>query len=542
MRYRGALLRDRFGLTVAQARPNASLDSQGMAMKPPAAARLRRRSSDAIGPQDCGGGLLDGEASVVNLAGRFPPTTSACRSILRISVPILTGIIGLSELALLFGCGVVARHVCLPAGAAGSDGGALLAIVLATWATSACLQRMNVYRISAFRVVRRQCRPLVLALLVGVLVLIACLTVLRNGRLPAWLWPADWLAVCGMGLGLFRLLVSQMIASWREAGRLVCKVALVGDPAAAQLFMKQQRLHNQSLTGLPTDVVGVFSDQRDTGDIARLLEHSQREALDAVLLTMFSAPRARIEAACEELSSVVASIYLMLDGDMPPASEQQPPSLCDVPLLLVRRRPLSDWQHARKMVFDRICSLILLLVLSPLLAGIVLLIKIDSAGPVLFRQPRIGLNNVPFICYKFRTMADAAADLLADRQTVRGDERLTRAGAWLRRYNLDELPQLLNVLRGEMSLVGPRPHAPNTKVEGRLFADAVAKYGVRHRVRPGITGWAQVNGWRGPTATIEQVEQRVAHDLYYIERWSLAFDIKILCLTVLREFKGKIAF
>jgi lipopolysaccharide/colanic/teichoic acid biosynthesis glycosyltransferase len=173
---------------------------------------------------------------------------------------------------------------------------------------------------------------------------------------------------------------------------------------------------------------------------------------------------------------------------------------------------------------------------------IALAIRLDSPGPVLFRQPRLGFNNRLFTCYKFRTMHHGMADLFGDRQATRGDPRVTRLGKWLRALSLDELPQLLNVLQGNMSLVGPRPHPPNTKAADKLFTDVVAKYAFRHRVKPGITGWAQVNGWRGETKTIDQIENRVSCDLAYIENWSVWFDLRILMLTLTREILSRNAF
>ena len=133
-------------------------------------------------------------------------------------------------------------------------------------------------------------------------------------------------------------------------------------------------------------------------------------------------------------------------------------------------------------------------------------------------------------------------DVMADQQTKRDDPRVTRVGKWLRKFSLDELPQLLNVMNGTMSLVGPRPHAPNTKAADKLFNEVVQQYALRHRVKPGITGWAQVNGWRGETATEEQIENRVRCDLFYIDNWSLLLDIKIAVLTVLREIHSQHAF
>jgi exopolysaccharide biosynthesis polyprenyl glycosylphosphotransferase len=203
---------------------------------------------------------------------------------------------------------------------------------------------------------------------------------------------------------------------------------------------------------------------------------------------------------------------------------------------------LKDWRAAKKMAFDFILGFLLLLVLSPFLVLIALIIQLESPGPALFRQPRLGFNNRLFTCYKFRTMHEGMADLMGDQQTTRDDPRVTRLGKWLRRLSIDELPQLLNVLQGNMSLVGPRPHAPNTKAADQLFTDVVARYAVRHSMKPGITGWAQVNGWRGETKTVEQIEKRVACDLAYIENWSVWFDLRILMLTVTREILSRNAF
>ncbi len=182
-----------------------------------------------------------------------------------------------------------------------------------------------------------------------------------------------------------------------------------------------------------------------------------------------------------------------------------------------------------KRTLDVVLSLCALIVLAPALLVVALLIKLDSRGPVLFSQRRNGLNEKSFRIYKFRTMS-VIEDGLNVQQAVEADPRITRIGRLLRRTNLDELPQLINVLKGEMSLVGPRPHAMAHDAE---FARRVPRYCERFRVRPGLTGWAQVNGLRGPTDTDAKLAARLAHDLYYIENASFAFDLKILALTVL---------
>jgi lipopolysaccharide/colanic/teichoic acid biosynthesis glycosyltransferase len=208
------------------------------------------------------------------------------------------------------------------------------------------------------------------------------------------------------------------------------------------------------------------------------------------------------------------------------------------------RPALSEWQQRQKAIFDRSVGMILLIVASPILLLAAFLVRIESPGPILFQQQRIGFNNKAFIIYKFRTMYyhNDKTSFDGSRQALRSDPRITRCGKWLRKFSIDELPQLYNVMQGNMSLVGPRPHPLNININGRPFREAVDNYDCRHRMLPGITGWAQVNGWRGPTPLIEQVEQRVAHDLFYIDNWSLGFDIRILFLTMIREIISERAF
>lgn len=195
-----------------------------------------------------------------------------------------------------------------------------------------------------------------------------------------------------------------------------------------------------------------------------------------------------------------------------------------------------------KQALDYVLATLAVVVLAPLLLLIALMVKLESPGPVFFRQPRRGWNNEIFTVLKFRSMYTHLSDIDAKRQTSRNDPRVTRVGKWLRRLSFDELPQLFNVLRGEMSLVGPRPHAPNMQVEGQLLNIASNDYLLRYSVKPGITGWAQVNGVRGEVTRREELRRRIDYDLDYIRRWSIWFDIKILALTVTREFISKNAF
>jgi exopolysaccharide biosynthesis polyprenyl glycosylphosphotransferase len=183
-----------------------------------------------------------------------------------------------------------------------------------------------------------------------------------------------------------------------------------------------------------------------------------------------------------------------------------------------------------------------LVFLSPLLLAIAAIIRLDSAGPTFFRQRRQGLGDRPFEVYKFRTMYCELGDPKGANQTKRGDPRVTRIGAFLRKTSLDELPQIFNVLRGEMSLVGPRPHTPHMLIGDKKHYEIVSEYSFRHRVKPGITGLAQVNGHRGAVDTPDQLKARIDLDLYYIDHWSLWLDVKILYRTAFVCFSGRNAY
>jgi polysaccharide biosynthesis protein PslA len=196
--------------------------------------------------------------------------------------------------------------------------------------------------------------------------------------------------------------------------------------------------------------------------------------------------------------------------------------------LSIIREPLTTGELMVKRLFDIVISSTALVLFSPILAVAALGIKLQDGGPVFFRQKRHGFNQDPFDILKFRTMTRAASDG-SFAQAQKNDKRITWLGALLRRSNIDELPQLINVLKGDMSLVGPRPHALEHNEE---FEDRIILYARRHNVRPGITGWAQVNGHRGPTDTLEKMDSRVDHDLFYIDNWSLLLDLRILVMTV----------
>jgi Undecaprenyl-phosphate glucose phosphotransferase len=269
-----------------------------------------------------------------------------------------------------------------------------------------------------------------------------------------------------------------------------------------------------------------------------LIDHVRRRSVDEILLATSWADTALIENISAYLRVVPVPVRLVPDPTVGALLERPLVDLGGTRAIELQAAPLSRPQLTAKRSLDLVLTVLALPFLLPALAIIAGLIALESPGPVLFRQHRIGFNGLLFQIYKFRTMK-TLEDGEVVQQACQDDARVTRVGRVLRRFSLDELPQVFNVLKGEMSLVGPRPHAlAHDNEYGRL----IALYAARHNVKPGITGWAQVNGWRGPTPQVQMMTRRVEFDLWYVDHWSLWLDIKILILTALSVCGGKNAY
>ncbi|CAH2601470.1 Undecaprenyl-phosphate glucose phosphotransferase [Rhodovastum atsumiense] len=363
-----------------------------------------------------------------------------------------------------------------------------------------------------------------------------------------WQWTVLWAALAGGGLLLGRSVSLTLLRHWHAQGRLDRKMAIVGVNALSAALI------NRIDMGSPnTSVVGLYVERDEDappsqagvpvlGGLDDLIVQVRVQAIDTIVVALPLIEQARVERICERLRDVACDVYLTADVVGLRYGAAAIADLDGHPVIVVRQRPLKDWQGVQKRAFDLAFGWLFMLILAPAMAIIAGLIRLDSPGPVLFRQRRLGFNNNVITVLKFRTMYHHASDPLANRLTERNDPRVTPLGRILRKYSLDELPQIFNVISGEMSLVGPRPHALNAKAANRYYGDVVAEYARRHVVKPGITGWAQVSGWRGETRTEEQIRQRVAHDLHYIENWSLGFDLRILWLTAVRELFSRHAF
>jgi Undecaprenyl-phosphate glucose phosphotransferase len=357
------------------------------------------------------------------------------------------------------------------------------------------------------------------------------------------IWIGLWFVFGAALSGAARIGVATYIGRRQRAGGLTINVAIVGREPFAQQVMDQITWPGD----VEVRVVGIFAPRlaaigtgvASDATVAGLLRLARKMRIDEIIVHLPEKRDAAFGAMLRKLGELPVNVNLCPDLSDLPISPRKLTVLQQTFMINVFERPLSGWASVLKRAEDIVLSGLLLLFFGPLMLGIALAIKLDSRGPALFRQIRFGFHSNPIIVLKFRTMDAAAATDASVPQARRDDPRVTRVGHFLRRTSLDELPQLLNVLKGDMSLVGPRPHAV---AHGEYYADVIDGYLRRHRVKPGITGWAQVNGLRGETAEIASMHDRVKHDLHYIENWSLKFDLWILLRTVTAGFVHRNAY
>jgi Undecaprenyl-phosphate glucose phosphotransferase len=335
-----------------------------------------------------------------------------------------------------------------------------------------------------------------------------------------------------------RLLEVRITGLARSAGLISAqRIFLIGTGAHVGAF-----IHRYEPWRLGANIVGcrfLTPMAQDASPTARreALDHDLAEAVtsvrslepDAIFLLMPWSATETIDRCADKLLALPVEIHLGPEQILHKFDDVQLTKLGPLASLQLTRVPLSRMEIMEKRVFDLVFAAIALILLTPLFIAVGLMIKLDSPGPVFFLQRRYGFNQQPFRIIKFRTMR-TLDDGAVIRQATRNDPRLTRVGRWLRRWNIDEIPQLFNVLTGEMSLVGPRPHAVTHDHE---YARRISLYARRHNVKPGITGWAQIHGFRGATETDEKMRLRVEHDLHYIDNWSLWLDLKIVIRTAL---------
>ncbi len=353
------------------------------------------------------------------------------------------------------------------------------------------------------------------------------------------IWVVSWFCIGAGTLVGARLVLSQWISKRARAGALVDRWVILGAGEHGQRFAAQIDKINDPCTKLlgfvddrKTRVPRVSNGTDVLGDTEHLMNLIRAGMVDQVFIALPWAANDRLTQLVEQLALTPVRVCLVAD----PLGFEFPNHTIryvgKVPTLQLLDRPLAGWPYLTKAVEDRLIAALVLIFIAPLMALIALAVKIDSPGPVFFMQKRFGFNNKIIEVWKFRTMNADINDPGGAVQATRNDSRVTRLGGFLRKSSLDELPQFINVLAGDMSVVGPRPHPVGLRSSGRPFEEIVNRYAARHRVKPGITGWAQVNGWRGETDTLEKLEKRVECDLYYIDNWSVWFDLVIIIKTI----------
>ncbi len=443
----------------------------------------------------------------------------------------------------------IAIMVWLPEHFATFDGQYILTMAGGSLLVANVFHQLGLYSVRVLFNVPRQLGRIVVGwtAVVAVLIVVAFVTKVSSNFPRGWaiLWHF-W------SLGSFfaiRFVAYGVLSTWVKEGRMTRDVAIVGaGPHGRRLIqhLRQTGTHDYRIVGVfderavrplpPVEGVPVL------GTVDDLIAYARKTPVDQIVVALPWAAEIRVMKVLRKLWELPVDIRLAPDMIGFRLAHCAYSELGDVTVLNVFDRRMSEEKLILKRIEDIVLASIMFLVFAPVMIATAIAIKLDSRGPVLFRQTRYGFNNQRIEVLKFRSMyVDQCRDI-APTQASRDDPRITRVGRFIRRTSVDELPQIFNVLTGAMSVVGPRPHPVGARAENVLFQEAVDEYAARHRVRPGLTGWAQVNGWRGETDTIEKIQRRVDQDLYYIEHWSLLFDLKIVFMTVFAVLRGKNAY
>ncbi|WP_425405342.1 undecaprenyl-phosphate glucose phosphotransferase [Hwanghaeella sp.] len=360
-------------------------------------------------------------------------------------------------------------------------------------------------------------------------------------------WTFSYASTCVVGIFVTRVIGYVVINHLANIGVFARNVLIVGGGRQAERLLEQLDKEKPRFN----NVIGVFDDRHARigpsvagipvlGNLDQMMRFVRSNRVDDIIVTLPWNADERLMSIISRLRELPANIHLGSDlvGFRFPY-RPSPNHFIGIPMMQVVKTPLSGWNIVVKWLEDRILSALLILLFAPVLAVVAIAIRLESPGPVIFRQKRYGYNNEIFYIFKFRSMYHGGKVPEKTVQATKDDPRITRVGRFIRKTSLDELPQLFNVLFGDMSLVGPRPHAVDHNEE---YGALITGYFARHRVKPGITGWAQINGLRGETDTLEKMEARVRYDTYYSENWSLFFDLQILARTAIVGFVSKNAY
>ena len=429
----------------------------------------------------------------------------------------------------------------LPYGLA-TVGGALLTVF--------AFQIADAYQVPTLREHVMQFGRILLAWLVVFAVLTMAAFFARVSEEFSRVWFALWFSGGFVAIVLMRTALMFAVRRWALEGRLERRAVVLGGGRLAEELITalEAQPHND------VRICGVFDDRGNDrsppmiagypklGTVPELVEFGRRARIDMLIVSLPITAEERVLQLLRKVWVLPVDIRLSAQSNKLRFRPRSYSYLGSVPMLDVFDKPIADWDGVTKRVFDVTLALLGLVLLSPVFLLTALAIKLDSRGPVIFRQKRYGFNNEVIDVLKFRSMYAEQSDAQARQVVTKGDPRVTRVGRIIRKSSIDELPQLVNVLRGELSLVGPRPHAVNAHTKDRLWDEVIDGYFGRHKVKPGVTGWAQINGWRGEVDNDEKIRRRVEHDLYYIENWSVLFDLWIVLLTPIRLLNTENAY
>ncbi len=467
-----------------------------------------------------------------------------------ISQVVLTGLVRLAEFLAIAALGIV-----IYAGYVYSDEGFAWRYIWATGVISAAailaFHWVEIYDIALLRTRVQQLGRLALAWTVVMLVALAISFFAKFDGMYSRVWAATWYTSGLFMLFAGRLALSALMRHWTREGRLIRRTVIVGGGASGEALVAALKAQTDS----DLQICGVFDDRADDrspsriagvpklGTVDELVEFARRTRIDLLLVSLPITAEERVLQMVRKLWVLPVDLRLAAHMSRLRFRPRTYSYIGNVPVFDVFDRPIADWDVVIKWLFDRVVGGLLLIAALPVMALTALAIKLDSPGPVFFKQKRYGFNNELIEVFKFRSMYVEQTDATALRLVSKDDPRVSRVGRFIRKTSLDELPQLVNVaIKGNLSLVGPRPHAIHAKAANALYDQVVDGYFARHRVKPGITGWAQINGWRGETDTSEKIQRRVEHDLYYIENWSVLFDLYILAMTPFALLKTKSAY
>ncbi|MFM4168331.1 undecaprenyl-phosphate glucose phosphotransferase [Klebsiella pneumoniae subsp. ozaenae] len=352
----------------------------------------------------------------------------------------------------------------------------------------------------------------------------------------------QWFFIVCFGFFVCRLSIRIILGMLRKIGYNTRKVAVAGSlPAGLNLLRTFQNAPwlGFVVKGIYDDIkIDSYEDVPYGGTLSELVEDARSGKIDRIYIAMSMKDETRLRDIISQLTDTTCSVLLIPDVFTFNILQSRTEEINGVPVVPLFDTPLNGINMVFKRIEDVVVSSIILLLISPVLCTIAVIVKVTSPGPVIFRQIRYGMDGKPIRVWKFRSMTVMENDTKVI-QATKNDVRVTKVGKFLRRTSLDELPQFFNVLFGQMSVVGPRPHAVS---HNEQYRSLIQGYMLRHKVKPGITGLAQINGWRGETDTLEKMEKRIEYDLMYIRSWSVWLDLKIIFLTVFKGFINKSAY